>query len=71
MNIKIPLGILLVMAAVLSCSLRTEVGWQQREGLLRRIRREETIDEGIEAAATEAASTEDRSFTATLLEFGE
>ncbi len=61
MNVKIPIGIVLVMAAVLGYLLGTEAGRQQRDGLLSRIRREEAIDdvvEAVEEAVTEAAATE-------------
>ena len=67
MNVKLPLGILLMMAAILGYLLGTESGRQQRDSLVRKIRREESIDELIEAvdeavteeAVTEAASTGD------------
>ena len=61
MNVKIPIGIVLVMAAVLGYLLGTEAGRQQRDGLLSKIRREEAIDdvvEAVEEAVTEAAATE-------------
>ena len=60
MNVKIPLGLLLAVAAVLGYLLGTESGRQQRDSLLRRVRREEdegVIDELIETvddAVTEA-----------------
>ena len=65
MNVKLPLGILLMMAAILGYLLGTESGRQQRDSLVRKLRREESIDELIEAvdeavteeAVTEAAST--------------
>ena len=68
MKVKVPLGILLVMATVLGYLLGTESGRQQRDSLMRVIRREEAADESIEAvddtvtevAATEVAATEDR-----------
>jgi hypothetical protein len=67
MNVKLPLGILLMVAAILGYLLGTESGRQQRDSLVRRVRREEAIDELIEAvddavteeAVTEAASTGD------------
>ena len=65
MNVKLPLGILLMVAAILGYLLGTESGRQQRDTLVRKVRREEAIDELIEAvddaiteeAVTEAAST--------------
>ena len=60
MNVKIPLGLLLAVAAVLGYLLGTESGRQQRDSLLRRVRREEdeeVLDELIETvddALTEA-----------------
>ena len=51
MNVKIPLGLLLAVAAVLGYLLGTESGRQQRDSLLRRVRREEdeeVLDELIE-----------------------
>jgi hypothetical protein len=67
MNVKLPLGMLLMVAAVLGYLLGTESGRQQRDSLVRKVRREEAIDELIEAvddaitdeAVTEAASTGD------------
>jgi hypothetical protein len=67
MNVKLPLGILLMVAAILGYLLGTESGRQQRDTLVRKVRREEAIDELIEAvddaiteeAVTEAASTGD------------
>ena len=67
MKVKLPLGILLVMATVLGYLLGTESGRQQRDSLMRVIRREEATDESIEAvddavtdaAATDVAATED------------
>ena len=61
MNVKIPIGIVLVMAAVLGYLLGTEAGRQQRDNLLSKVRREEAIDDVVEAvdeAVTEAAATE-------------
>ena len=61
MKVKVPLGILLVLAAVLGYLLGTESGRQQRDSLMRVIRREEATDESIEAvddAVTEAAATD-------------
>lgn len=61
MNVKIPIGIVLVMAAVLGYLLGTEAGRQQRDSLLSKVRREEAIDDVVEAvdeAVTEAAATE-------------
>ena len=69
MNVKLPLGILLMVAAILGYLLGTESGRQQRDSLIRKVRREESIDELIEAVdeavteavdevVTEAASTE-------------
>jgi hypothetical protein len=67
MNVKLPLGMLLMVAAILGYLLGTESGRQQRDSLVRKVRREESIDELIEAvddavteeAVTEAASTGD------------
>ena len=59
---KLPLGILLVMATVLGYLLGTESGRQQRDSLMRVIRRETATDESIEAvtdAVTAAAATDD------------
>ena len=61
MKVKLPLGLLLAVAVVLGYLLGTEAGRQQRDSLLRRIRREENIDELIEAvdgAVTEAAASD-------------
>ena len=61
-TMKLPLGILLVMATVLGFLIGTESGRQQRESLMRVIRREEATDESIEAVAdavTAAAATDD------------
>ena len=67
MKVKLPLGILLMVAVILGYLLGTESGRQQRDSLVRKVRREESIDELIEAvddavteeAVTEAASTGD------------
>ena len=67
MKVKLPLGILLAVAAVLGYLMGTEAGRQQRDSLLRRVRREEATDELIEtvddavteAAASDVASNED------------
>jgi uncharacterized membrane protein len=66
MNVKFPLGALLILAAVLGYLLGTESGRQQRDSLVRKVRRDESIDELIDAvdeavadqAATEVASAE-------------
>jgi uncharacterized integral membrane protein len=50
MKVKLPLGILLMVAVILGYLLGTESGRQQRDSLVRKVRREE---------ATEAASTGD------------
>jgi hypothetical protein len=67
MKVKIPLGLLLMMATMLGYLLGTEDGRQKRDSLISKIRREEAIEElaeavgdaVTEAAATEAAATED------------
>lgn len=65
MKVKISLGMLLVLVT-LAYLMGTEAGRQQREDLLRKLRREEDMDEPIEtvddavsgAAATDVASNE-------------
>jgi hypothetical protein len=65
MKVKLPLGIVLLVAAILGYLLGTEAGRQQRDSLVRKVRREESTDELIDAVedavteAIEAASTAD------------
>ncbi len=49
MKVRLPLGILLLLAAAVGYLLGTEAGRQQRDRLIAMIRREEAIDELIEA----------------------
>jgi hypothetical protein len=52
MKVKIPLG-LLILAGVVLYLLGTESGRQQRDRLVRRVRREEAIDDLLETVSTE------------------
>jgi hypothetical protein len=62
MKVRLPLGILLLLAAAVGYLLGTESGRQQRDRLIAIIRREEAIDELIEAiddTVTEGAAQND------------
>ena len=66
MKVTIPLGLLLMVAIALGYLLGTESGRQQRDSLIRVIRREEAIEavedavaEAVDEAVAEAATTED------------
>ena len=60
MKVTIPLGLLLIVATAMGYLLGTESGRQQRDSLIRVIRREEAIEAGEDAVAEAvAAATED------------
>jgi len=52
MKVKVPLG-LLILAGVVLYLLGTESGRQQRDRLVRRVRREEAVDDFIEAVSAD------------------
>ena len=48
MNVKAPLGLILLLAAAVGYLLGTEAGREQRDRMLARARRDEALDEMIE-----------------------